>query len=256
MKTISTIILCLVLGFAKAQLPSDTLVHLISFENLQGYKDGYGESTNQPLSSGAFINIADRNARQNRMAKLRNSFRWPDGTVIDFSKRGSKMGKTGMVDLYTLENPATKEVITLVVDPYKSDSVYYVPKGLIAVNKEIVAKEIAPFLKKIEVINSSGDAYTEQKDNIAAVTGYLAANVGVAGFLDRENLTKLMTDTQADAKLKNYLFGVYIINKFYALGKGIAQPKAYALKKMKESFVAFEKAHPDVEAGNIKINLN
>ena len=226
------------------------------FENLKGYRTGYGESIDNPLSSGAFKNIADRNGMQTRMAKLRNTYRWTDGSVIDFSKRGSIMGKSGMVDRYTLENPKTKETLILVVDPYKTDSIYHIPKGLIALTKDILAKEIAPYLNMIDEVNKSADAFTNEKDKMSSVSNFIAMNIGITPFIDRENIIKVMTDTQASNDLKSYLFGIYIINKFYALGKNLHDPKAFALTKMKDSFPKFQKLHPEIESGNININLN
>ncbi|PWS32419.1 hypothetical protein [Pedobacter paludis] len=256
MKTICTFLFCLVAFYCKAQLPAQELVNYITFENLKGPLDDYGSSIDKPIGTGAFKNISDRNAMQNRMAKLRNTYRWPDGSIIDFSKRGSTSGKTGIVDVYTLTNPTTKNVISLYVDPYKTDSAYFVPKGLIAVNPNILEKEIAPILKLVEELDASKDSYTDQKENLSKLITYLLTNVGLANFIDRENLTKVMTDTQAKDEIKNYLFSIYTIHKFYALGKNLPTPKAYALNKMRVAFTDFQKLHPDIETGNIKINLN
>jgi len=256
MKTLYTLMLCLTIGFVKAQLPANELINSIIFENLKGYSDGYGTSIENPLCSGAFKNIADKGSIQNRMVKLKNTYRWPDGSTIDFSKRGSTMGKTGIVDRYTLENPITKEIVTLFVDPYKTDSIFYIPKGLVAVNQEILAKEIAPYLTAIDEINNAKDAYKDKKEEINKVSNYLASNIGIGSFVDRDNLLKVITDTQAGTDLKSYLFGIYVLNKFYALGKNISAPKEYALNKMKTAFLNFQKSNPEVESGNIKINLN
>jgi hypothetical protein len=190
------------------------------------------------------------------MAKLENSYRWPDGSRIDFTKRNSQHSITGIVDRYTLINPNSKDTLFLFVDPYKTDSIFFVPKGLIAINKEVLAKEIAAQLKAIEDINTAKDAFSSHQDSINKVANYIAARVGLVNFVDRDNLRKVMTDTQATAGIKEYLFRIYIINKFYALGKNIANTKAYALNKMKESFIGFQKEHPNIETGNIKINLN
>ncbi|MBC6113037.1 hypothetical protein ACFOG5_14425 [Pedobacter fastidiosus] len=256
MKTICTILFCFVVTFCKAQLPAQELVNYITFENLKGPADDYGASIDKPIGTGAFKNIADRNAMQNRMAKLRNSYRWPDGTLIDFSKRGSTSGKKGIVDVYTLTNPNTKNVVSLYVDPYNTDSAYYVPKGLIALNPSIVEKEIAPYLKLVDEVKLSKDPYTDQLENLAKLINYLGTNIGLVNFIDRDNLAKVMTDTQAKNEVKDYLFSSYVIHKFYALGKNLPTPKAYALDKMRADFARFQKLHPDIETGNIKINLN
>jgi len=256
MKIILISLFCLTAGAVKAQLPSDTLITYITFENLKGHNEGYGASINRPIGTGAFKNIADRGYLSARMAKLENSYRWPDGSKIDFTKRNSEHSNTGIVDRYTLINPNLKDTLFLFVDPYKTDSVFYVPKGLIAINKEVLAKEIAQQLKAIEEINIARDAYSNQQENINNVANYVAARIGLPNFIDRDILLKIMTDTQATKEIKDYLFRIYIINKFYALGKNIANAKAYAVNKTKESFVNFQKDHPNVETGNIKINLN
>lgn len=256
MRTICTLFFCFAITFCKAQLPAQELVNDITFENLKGSADDYGASIDKPIGTGAFKNIVDRNAMQIRMAKLRNSYRWPDGTVIDFSKRGSTSGKKGIVDVYTLTDPTTKNVVNLYVDPYNTDSTYYIPRGLVAINPSILAKEIAPYLKLVDEIKSSKDSYTDQKDNLSKLINYLALNIGIANFIDRENLAKVMTDTQAKNEVKDYLFSSYVIHKFYALGKNLPTPKIYALDMMKADFAGFQKSHPEIETGNIKINLN
>lgn len=256
MKTCYTLILCFIACLTKAQLPSDTLMTYITFENLKGPDDAYGTSMDRPIGSGAFKNITDRENLKVRMAKLENSYRWPDGAKIDFTKRNSQHSSTGIVDRYTLINPNSKDTLFLFVDPYKTDSTFYIPKGLVAVSKEVLAKEIAIQLKSIEDINAAKDAFSNEQENINKIANYIASNIGLINFIDRENLRKVMTDTQANPELKNYLLKLYVLNKFYALGKNIANTKAYALNKMKESFVNFQKEHPDVATGNIKINLN
>ncbi|PWS27749.1 hypothetical protein DHW03_09225 [Pedobacter yonginense] len=255
MKTICTFLICFTVTVCKAQLPAPELVTYITFENLKGQSDDYGTSI-KPIGTGAFTNIADRNAMQSRMTKLKGSFRWPDGSTIDFSKRGSKSGKQGIVDVYTLTNPTSHATINLYVDPYKTDSTYYVPKGLIAVNERILEKEIAPYLKLVEEIKDSKDGYVDQKDNLSNLVAYLASNVGLTNFIDRENLAKVMTDTQAKDDVKNYLLCLYVVYKFYALGKNYPNPKIYALEQLKVSLANFQKTHSDIETGNIKINLN
>ncbi|WP_147243787.1 hypothetical protein [Pedobacter miscanthi] len=256
MKTCYTLIFCLIASLTKAQLPSDTLMTYVTFENLKGPDDGYGASINRPIGTGAFKNLADRSYLSMRMAKLENSYRWPDGSRVDFTKRKSEHSATGIVDRYTLINPALKDTIFLFVDPYKLDTEFFVPKGLTALNKEVLAKEIAPQLKAIDDINTAKDAFGNRQDSLNKVANYIASHAGLVNFVDRENLAKVMTDTQASAELKEYLFKIYIINKFYALGKNISNAKAYALNKMKESFNNFQKEHPAIETGNIKINLN
>jgi len=256
MKKLLTILFCFGLSFAKAQQPIDTLVNFIKFENLKGYDEGYGLSAERPIGSGAFTNIADRGALQVRMAKLENSYRWPDGLAIDFSKRSSTSGKTGIVDRYTLTHPTTKATINLFVDPYHTDSVYYIPKGLISVNAESLAQQIAPHLKAIDEINAVNDPYTDKKELIIQEMNFIAMKIGIAALVDREPLQKIMTDTQADNQLKNYLFNAYILHKFYALGNNLPSSASFALKRLKADFQKFQVNHPQMETGNIKINLN
>lgn len=256
MKTCSTLLFCLALSFAKAQKPIDTLISYITFEKLKSYNKGYGTSIDRPIGTGAFTHIADRAALQIRMAKLENSFRWPDGSPIDFSNRGSMGGKTGIVDCYTLKHPATKEKVTLYVDPYHTDSTFYIPEGLILVTPDILAKEIAPHLKKIEEIDAASDPFFDQKDAMNLELKYISMKIGIGAFVDRDNLRKVMTDTQADNNLKNYLLNRYILHKFYAMGKNINNAKAYAYQNMKADFKKFQINHPNVESGNVKINLN
>ncbi|MCX2474331.1 hypothetical protein OQZ33_08330 [Pedobacter sp. MC2016-05] len=256
MKTFPTLIFCLTIGFAKAQLPSDSLITYITFENSKGYSKGYGTSVERPIATGAFTNLADRSLLKLRMAKLESSFRWPNGTAIDFTSRSSTAGKSGIVDRYVLTNPSTKEQVVLYVDPYHTDSLYYIPEGLVLVTKEMLAREIAPHLLKIETIAKTADVFVDSKQLINEEMQYLNIKVGIASFVDRENLIKVFSDTQADNDLKNFLFNTYVLNKFYALGKNFSNAKGYAYGKMKDAFLNFRQKHSDINAGNIKINLN
>ncbi|WP_293784199.1 hypothetical protein [uncultured Pedobacter sp.] len=256
MKIFCTLIFCLITGWVKAQLPADTLVNYITFENMKGNDDGYGASIDRPIGTGAFKNLANKSYLSMRMAKLENSYRWPDGSKIDFNRRKTEHSATGIVDRYTLINPDLKDTVFLFVDPYKLDSAFFIPKGLIALNKEILAREITTQLKAIEHINAAKDAFETKQDSLNKVANYIASYAGLVNFVDRENLAKVMTDTQASPEIKEYLFKIYIINKFYAMGKNISGSKAYALNKMKELFNIFQREHPNIETGNIKINLN
>ncbi|MCX2573520.1 hypothetical protein [Pedobacter sandarakinus] len=256
MKIIFTLAICLTISIVKAQLPSDSLMALITLSNIKGIKKGYGTAVDQPIGSGAFANLADMANVRTKIAKFENSFRWPNGATIDFSSRVSTGGKNGIVDCYTLTNPDTKQVIKLFVDPYHTDSVFYIPEGLILVTKAIYANEIAPHLANIDVIDAADDPSTTETSRMNALTQYLSLKVGIAALIDREKLIKIMTDTQADQDLKNHLLSSFVVHRFYALGKNISNSKAYALLKMKADFAKFQKNHPDVNAGNIKINLN
>lgn len=256
MKSFLTILIFLTLGYAQAQQPIDTLINYITFENLKGTQKGYGLSAEQPIRSGAFTNLADRSALQIGMAKLENSFRWPDGSAIDFSKRASTRGNTGILDRYTLTHPANKTTVTLFVDPYRTDSVYYVPEGLTKINAASLLKETAPHLAKIEEIDAAENPYADQKTTINQEMSFIAAKVGIAALVDREYLRKVMTDTQASENLINHLFYSFVLHKFYALGKNISSSSEYAFNKMKLDFQKFHKQYPDINVGNIKINLN
>ncbi|WP_412466531.1 hypothetical protein [Pedobacter sp. KLB.chiD] len=102
MKIFCTLIFCLITGWVKAQLPSDTLVNYITFENMKGNDDGYGASIDRPIGTGAFKNLANKSYLGMRMAKLENSYRWPDGSKINFNRRKTEHSATGIVDRYTL----------------------------------------------------------------------------------------------------------------------------------------------------------
>ena len=248
MNSILTLLLLTFLSlFANAQSPE--LLKIMTFEGLENTKkQGYG-SKEDPILSGAFINVTDRT----KMVKLKSSYRWPDGTLIDFNKRfstASADGK-GIVDCYILVKPGTTDTVKLFVNPYKESTVYYVPKGLKAVNITDIKTEIAPLLKLVEEMEESNDAFT-LKNQAAAVLTYINATLGTTLFTDSDQLKTLMADKEADPLLKSFLLRAYIFNKFYAYGKSIANEKAYAFNKVKENFQEFIIAHPEVKTGGLK----
>lgn len=240
----------------KAQSPNPELLKLISFEGLQNkVKNGYG-TLEEPIPSGAFKNITDDNNRRSKMLKLMNSYRWPDGKTIDFSKRFStKAAKgDGIVDCYTLINPGTIDTVKLFVDPYKDSTVYFVPKGLAAVTLSHLGNEIAPFVKQIEEMEAAPDAYV-LKESSSQTLVYIGQKIGYAAFVDNDMLGGIIADKEAAKEVTDFLVRQYIFNKFYAYAKNLPDSKKYAFNKMKSNFLEFTAAHPEVNTGSLKITL-
>lgn len=238
---------------AKAQLPATELLNQITFSGLTSeVKADYG-TADYPIPSGAFKNIADRPKMQLQMFKLSNSYRWPNGEKVDFSKRYSTANKsgTGMVDVYTLTQQGSKDTIRLYVDPYQEATTYFVPKGLVPLTREVLAKETAPYLKIVEELDQAPDA-SVLKEQAAQLLQYLSKNIGTAPFIDQEQLKALLNDQEAATDLRSYLMRYYIFGKFYAYAKDLPKPKEYALGKMKTAFEKFIALHPDVKTGNLK----
>lgn len=247
MKKFYTLFLLLATGiYAKSQSPE--LLKIMTFEGLENQvKADYGSKAN-PILSGAFININD----QTKMLKLKNSYRWPDGQLIDFTKRFSTHSEDGkgIVDCYTLIKPGTADTIKLFVDPYKVSPVYYVPKGLTALTLPLLGKELAPYLTLAEELESSKDAFI-LKDQAVKLLGYIGSAIGIAPFSDQDILKSLTTDKEIDPGLRSFLFRAYIFNKFYAYGKNIPNEKMYAFDKVKLNFQKFIVAHPEVKTGGL-----
>lgn len=251
-----TLLLAINVLAARAQSPSPELLKLVTFEGLENkVKKNYG-TLEDPIPSGAFKNVTDDNNRRSKMLKLMNSYRWPDGSTIDFSKRFSTKAADGkaIVDCYTLINPSTADTIKLFVDPYRDTTVYFVPKGLTALTPAKLAKEIAPYVTQIEEIEAAPDAFllTELSSQILV---FIGQKIGFSAFVDHDMLGGIIADKAAAKELTDFLVREYIFNKFYAYAKNIPDSKKYAFDKMKGNFREFTTARPEVNTGNLKITL-
>jgi len=250
MKYIFTFLILLLFSSSNAQLPTTELLTYMTFENLSSEpKDNFGTQAN-PIQSGAFKYISDRNKMILRSIKLKNSYRWPNGDVIDFSNRKSINNGKNIVDCYTLVRKGTTDTIQLYVDPYIESTAYYIPRGLIKLNKELLAKELSPYITMIEEIERSTDPYL-LKEQSAQVLQYLSQSIGIGLFNDSDMLLKPMTDEGADKDVKSFLMRAYIFNKFYALATSIDDPKDYAFSKMKSNYQKLKTSHPELKFGDL-----
>lgn len=253
MKKTLTLFIAVASLCAKAQLPSTELLKAATFAGLTNeVKTGYGTTADDPIPSGAFMNITDKGNTQ--MLKLKNSYRWPTGESLDFSKRFSTRGKTGIVDCYTLVRTGSTDTVRLFVDPYHVATQYFVPAGLTAVTRERLAVELAPYVKQTETLMASPDAtlLTETYDQLAS---YLITHFGTTPFLDPEMIKDVALDEEADKKLRNFLIGSYVTGKFYAQAKDMADPKQYACNYMKSSFKKYIPLYPETKTGILKTTL-
>ena len=254
MKKIFTLLLVLLAVSVKAQKPSIELLNSLTLMGLKAeVKADYGTLDN-PLPSGAFMHIEDRAAMQTQMRKLKNSYRWPDGSALDFSKRSSMQGKGGIVDMYTIAHTNGKDTVRLFVDPYHNADTYFVPKGLVALNGALLAKELAPLVKMAEELYKAPDA-SILKESAAQLMGALTNQIGTDILIDEEAVRPILSDKEADKQLGSYLLRTYIFTKFLAYSKNIKDPKQYATKKVRENFTKFNKLHPEVNSGTLKDTL-
>lgn len=250
MKYFFTFLLLLLFSNSYAQLPANELLNHMTFENLSSEQnDSFGSQAN-PLQSGAFKYISDKNKMMLRSMKLKNSYRWPNGDPIDFSNRKSVNDGKSIVDCYTLFRKGSTDTIKLFVDPYNEATTYFVPKGLSKFTKEILAKDILPYLKLVEEIENSADPYL-LKDQAAKILQYISQNIGIGLFNDSDMLLKTITDEAADKDVKGFMMRAYIFNKFYALSISIDQPKDYAFNKMRSNFQKLKISHPELKVGNL-----
>jgi len=252
-KIVITLVLALLVNLVKAQY--DKIFAVLRFDNLENkVKDGYGTKTN-PIESGAFINMGDDKSRRTGMRKLFNSYRWPNGSKIDFSKRFSTQGGSkGIIDCYTLINPETKDTVLVYVDPYKTSEQYYVPKGLIAFTPSILKPEIEPILEQIQEINKADDG-AALKLHAGEILRYLTINFDQNILIDQDRLKFLLEDKEVDKNLTGFLMRSYIFNKYYALAKDIDNEKDFAFDQMKNNYKKYMKAHPETVTGKLDEQL-
>jgi hypothetical protein len=254
MKRILALFLVAAATATQAQTPSQELLNHLTFAGLKSeVKADYGTAEN-PLPSGAFLNIADRSAMQTQMRKLENSYRWPDGSKLDFSKRGSTHGKPGIMDVYTMVKPNSKDTLRLYVDPYHSAESYFVPKGLVALTGPLLAKELAPLVIVAEELYNAPDAATLTESS-AQLLSAINKQMGTDFFIDRDAIAPIINDKEADKQLGGYLIRSYLFSKFLAYTKNIKDPKSYARKKMMDNFQKFAALHPEVNSGGLKDTL-
>ncbi|MGV3545606.1 MAG: hypothetical protein ACO1N4_00995 [Pedobacter sp.] len=250
-KILITLVLALIVNLSKAQYRK--ILSVLQFDNLENrVKDDYGSKSN-PVESGAFINFSDDKARRAAMLKLYNSYRWPNGDKIDFSKRHSTRGygSKDIVDVYTLINPETKDSLLLYVDPYKASEKYYVPKGLTPLTATMLKPQVEPILEQIQEINKADDGVA-LKLHAGDILRYLSANFDQNVLIDQERLKFLLEDKDADKSLTGFLMRSYIFNKFYALAKDVENEKDYAFEQLKASYKSYMKAHPETSKGKLE----
>lgn len=256
MTKVLTLIMILLTISAKSQSPSPELLKVMLFNGLENkVKPGYGTKSD-PIPSGAFKYIAEKNKMQVQMLKLTNSYRWPDGQSLDFSKRFSTRNEagTGVLDCYTLVKPGTTDTLRLFVDPYREETAYYVPEGLTALTLPMLKKELAPYVKQIDELDTAPDPFALKETKMQLIS-YIYKHIGPATFIDPDMLSAVMTDKDADNDLKSHLAYMYMISKFYAYAKDIKAPKQFAFDKMKLGFQKFALTYPEVKTGELQTIL-
>lgn len=254
-KILMTLIFALVANLVQAQYRK--ILSVLQFDNLEHkVKSDYGSKTN-PVESGAFINLNNPQSRNAGFVRLFNSYRWPNGEKINFSKRHSTqgLGSKGIVDVYTLVNPETGDTILLYVDPYKTSEKYNVPKGLFALDATILKSEIEPILQQIEEVNNAEDG-TKLKLHIGEIMNYISSNFDQNQLIDLTQLEFLRDDKKADKELTTHLMMIYVMSKFYAMAKDIDNERDYAFDKMKANYKKYIKANPQAERGKLGEKLN
>ena len=236
-------------SFSQAQYRK--VLAVLQFDNLVNeVKPNYG-TLEQPLESGAFINLMNPQLRNAGFIRLFNSYRWPNGQKIDFSKRGStKGGSNGIVDRYVLINPENSDTVLLYVDPYKTSEKYYVPKGLIALTPATLKTEIDPILQQIEEINKAEEG-SKLILHAGEVMRYISPNFDQNKLIDHEKVKPLLDDKEVDKLLAGYLMRSYIFSKYYALAKDIENESDYAFEQMKANFKKYIKLNPETNTGKL-----
>lgn len=241
--------LLLLANFSQAQYRK--VLAVLQFDNvINEVKPTYG-TLEQPLESGAFINLMNPQLRNEVFVRLFNSYRWPNGQKIDFSKRAStKGGSKGIVDRYILINPESSDTVFLYVDPYKTSNEYYVPKGMIALTPALLKEEIDPILKQIEEINQAEEG-SKLILHAGEVMRYISTNFDQNKLVDHDKVKPLLEDKEADKMLVGYLMRSYIFSKYYALAKDIESESDYAFDQMKANFKKYTKLNPETNTGKL-----
>lgn len=256
MKNLLTLLLISLAIASKAQTPSNELLKAIIFNGLENkVKPGYG-TKKDPIPSGAFKYLAENNKMQTQMQKLKNSYRWPNGVKLDFSKRFSTPNEagTGILDCYTLVNPETTDTIRLFVDPYREEVTYFVPEGLTALTLPQLKKELIPYIEQIDRMNAAPDILA-LKESRTQILDYMYQQAGTSLFIDPDKLSAIIADKAADKELITGLAYWYMISKFYACAKDIQDPKQYAFNQMRLAFQNFSQLHPEVKTGELQFAL-
>ncbi|WP_256002945.1 hypothetical protein [Pedobacter deserti] len=257
MKTKLTLIFLALCLTASAQLPSKALLDMVTLTGLKNeIKPGYGTTLQDPICTGAFLDISNTTAVREKMFRLMNSYRWADGSKLNFSKRVSytRPDGSGITDCYMIPKPGTSDTLRLYVDPYKNTDIHFIPEGLAMLSLATIGKEISPYVEEIKAIEAASDAFI-LKEASGKILQYISNTFALAGFLDRDALQIIADDKQANAELKGFLVRAYILNKFYAYAHNLPEPQKYAFEKMKENFAEITKAHPDLTTGNLSAAL-
>jgi hypothetical protein len=250
MKYLTLILLTIVSLAAKAQLPSNELYEQFVLKVAPGNSPkGYGLTPEKPVTVGIYADMTDQQKVTAQTSRFYKTFVWADGSPVDLTSHSSTMINNQNIDQYTLVKPGTTDTIMMYVDMYNNTPIS-VPKGLSVYSKQQLAKEIAPWVSKVNQLDSLADSYTEEGRQISfSILGYLQRTTGLGYFMDKDVIDPLMAENQSDMDLRAFLLRSYISHKFLyaATDQPLAKIKAY--NAMVKDYLNVIKNHPDVQTG-------
>lgn len=254
MKTLKLLIPFLLLGaIAKAQLPSTELYeHFILTINADKAPAGYGLSADKPITVGAYEDLTSETKQNQLFMRFYNSYQWPDGSMVKYIDRKTKMVNNANVELFRTVKPGTQDTITLYVDLYKSGPVY-VPEGFKAFTKELLAEQFAPTLQQIKTYDATADKFGDATAKLTSIQllAYLQTNVGLDYLMDKDQIGNLMENYGMDTDLKAYLMRSYIFHKFEFEVTGQDNAKVKAFNAMVDDYLDATKKHADLITGDM-----
>jgi hypothetical protein len=232
--------------YSSAQKISEKIVPLFTMKIKGVATDSFGLISAKPIPHGAFLYVGQTDKLTLKMSKLYNTFTWPSGEKLDFSKRGTARSSSGgVLDVYSIPRPGTSEVINLYVDPYHEGEVY-IPQGLVIIKAASLNSEVLQMVSLIEEFNNTTDAFKDSvsKEKQARILIFLQTRVGLDHFFDAEIVNKLKG---VNIELRGFLFRTYMFNNFLALSKGKDDNKEEGFKTMKHAYKNLVKVHPSLK---------
>ena len=205
---------------------------------------GYGTTQEQPLQTGSFMNL---DLVVLETGKFYQTFRWPNGDPLDFSRRTMVTLPSGILDRYTLTHAGFPDTIQLFVDPYHKAELF-VPRGLVLAKASVFAPIINPVLENIREIVTAPDAYKDSATKVkqAQVLYFIQKGIGMNALADDAVMKNLIADKTVDRSLSGYLFRMFLFHRILAFAKGTENDKEYALQEMTRAYKALKQKYPEV----------
>lgn len=254
MKTLKLLIAFVLFAVAaKAQLPStEFLERYVLTVNAGKAPAGYGLSTANPITVGAYVDMTDQTKVNAQFNRFFNTFWWADGSKVVYLDHVTKMINSVNYEIFRTVKPGTKDTISIYTDLYK-DGPVFVPEGMTSYSKERLAAQFAETLKQLKSYEGMADKYadTAAKNSSFRLVSALQNSVGLDYLMDQDQIEPIMTNYGLDMDFKAVLMRSYIFHKFECIITGQDNAKVKAFNGMVDDYMDITKKHTELATKDV-----